>query len=100
MYNAIQLDENDNVATALCDIRANSYTVILNKDSCFSLLVHSDIPAGHKISLSFVRKGKMIIKYGHIIGRALDDIKAGDYIHIHNIESLRGRGDLDTSQTL
>jgi len=29
------------------------------------------------------------------IGIATKNIKIGDYIHVHNIESARGRGDLE-----
>ena len=35
-----------------------------------------------------------IIKYGESIGRASADIRKGEYVHIHNLEALRGRGDL------
>ena len=38
--------------------------------------------------------GENILKYGEVIGRATKDIRAGTHAHIHNIESLRGRGDL------
>ncbi len=27
------------------------------------------------------------------IGRATQEIKSGDYVHVHNVESERGRGD-------
>ena len=32
-------------------------------------------------------------KYGEIIGLATKDIQQGEYVHVHNIESCRGRGD-------
>lgn len=35
------------------------------------------------------------MKYGESIGAASSDIKKGDYVHIHNLEALRGRGDLE-----
>ena len=41
-----------------------------------------------------IRAGDSILKYGETIGRATEDIPAGRHAHIHNIESLRGRGDL------
>ncbi len=34
------------------------------------------------------------MKYGECIGAASCDIKKGDYVHVHNLEALRGRGDL------
>ncbi len=38
--------------------------------------------------------GDGVIKYGEIIGRATCDIDVGDHVHVHNVESQRGRGDL------
>ncbi len=34
-----------------------------------------------------------VYKYGESIGRATQEIKSGDYVHVHNVESERGRGD-------
>ncbi|MFQ5657413.1 MAG: SAF domain-containing protein [Candidatus Methylomirabilales bacterium] len=39
-------------------------------------------------------RGAPIIKYGQVIGRATVEIAPGDHVHVHNMESLRGRGDL------
>ena len=35
-----------------------------------------------------------LMKYGESIGRASRDIQKGDYVHVHNLEAMRGRGDL------
>jgi len=53
-----------------------------------------DIPANHKFARIDIRAGDAIIKYGLSIGRATKDIRAGQYVHVHNVESNRGRGDL------
>jgi hypothetical protein len=53
-----------------------------------------DIPSNHKFAPVDIKAGDPIIKYGLNIGRASCDIKKGQYVHIHNIESNRGRGDL------
>ncbi|WP_443110690.1 hypothetical protein [Caloramator sp. mosi_1] len=34
-----------------------------------------------------------MIKYAEEIGKATNNINKGDYVHVHNIESKRGRGD-------
>ena len=62
------------------------------KTTKISLL--DDIPANHKFARVNIKAGAPIIKYGLSIGRASRDIKAGQYVHVHNIESNRGRGDL------
>ena len=56
-----------------------------------------DIPSNHKIAPKDVPSGEPIIKYGLRIGKASCDIQKGQYVHVHNIESDRGRGDLDKS---
>jgi hypothetical protein len=56
-----------------------------------------DIPANHKLARVDIQAGAPIIKYGLSIGRASRDIRAGQYVHVHNIESNRGRGDLQGS---
>jgi altronate dehydratase small subunit len=56
-----------------------------------------DIPANHKFAPVDVRSGEPIIKYGLSIGKASCDIQKGQYVHVHNIESNRGRGDLGSS---
>jgi len=53
-----------------------------------------DIPANHKFAPVDVKSGEAIIKYGLSIGRASCDIRSGQHVHVHNIESNRGRGDL------
>ena len=54
-----------------------------------------DIPSNHKFAPVAITAGETITKYGLNIGRATCDIRQGQYVHVHNIESNRGRGDLD-----
>ena len=56
--------------------------------------MQEDISYGHKFAVRDIRAGDSILKYGETIGRATEDIPSGRHAHIHNIESLRGRGDL------
>ena len=49
---------------------------------------------GHKVSLFRIEKGERIIKYGETIGLATAKIDTGCHVHVHNLESRRGRGDL------
>jgi altronate dehydratase small subunit len=50
-----------------------------------------DIPANHKFAAADIHSGGPIIKYGLSIGRASCDIRQGQYVHVHNIESNRCR---------
>ena len=52
-----------------------------------------DVPSNHKFAPVDVKAGDTIVKYGLNIGRASCDIRKGQYVHVHNIESNRGHGD-------
>ncbi len=56
-----------------------------------------DIPANHKFAPVDIQAGEPIVKYGLTIGRASCDIKKGQHVHVQNIESNRGRGDLGSA---
>jgi altronate dehydratase small subunit len=40
-----------------------------------------------------MQHGDSIIKYGEVIGVATREIAPGQHVHVHNLESRRGRGD-------
>ncbi len=42
---------------------------------------------GHKVALRDIKKDENVIKYGYPIGHALEDIKAGEHVHTHNIKT-------------
>ena len=65
-----------------------SKIVINDRDSvAVTLTGEGNIPAGHKIAIKDVKKGEKVIKYGEIIGVAKEDIKTGDWVHVHNVKS-------------
>ena len=43
------------------------------------------IPLGHKIALHDVAEADPVTKYGYQIGVALQPIKAGQHVHVHNL---------------
>lgn len=90
---AIILKKNDNVATVLTDVSSGDIVEIIGSRKGI-IIASQPIPYGHKISLIKVGAGKNILKYGEVIGRAIKLIKPGEHVHIHNVESVRGRGDL------
>ena len=92
---AIMIKEQDNVATALRDIQPDEKAVIGIGERDKQVLIQEYIPYGHKFAVKNIRKGENILKYGEIIGRATRNIPSGAHAHIQNIESLRGRGDLE-----
>ena len=64
-------------------------SVIINKkDNVGVCLDGTDkIPAGHKYALKDIAVGEFVIKYGEIIGRATENIAAGEWVHTHNVKS-------------
>ncbi len=91
MKKAITMDPRDNVATALTELRAGDEVEVLSTTRAVvqHLRVNDSLPLGHKIALADIAAGQNIIKYGAKIGSASVPIHAGDYVHIHNVESDR-----------
>ena len=54
-----------------------------------------DIPFGFKIALKNINQGERIYKFGEAIGIARVPIAKGEMVHVHNVDGLRGRGDLE-----
>lgn len=79
----------DNVATARIVIEPEAL-LALSKDK--KIIVKEKIPFGHKIALRAIPKGGAVIKYGERIGRAVSEIKPGEWVHIHNVIGERGKG--------
>jgi altronate dehydratase small subunit len=95
---AIMINEKDNVATALRDIEKGEAIGVGMAEKIHEILIKDPIPYGHKFAAEDIVKGENIIKYGEVIGRATRDIASGAHAHIQNIESLRGRGDLESME--
>lgn len=53
---------------------------------------------GQKFAIRPIQKGEQVLKYGLSIGRATKDIAVGEWVHVHNIEPMRGRGDLHKNE--
>ncbi|MGA7414847.1 MAG: altronate dehydratase family protein [Bryobacteraceae bacterium] len=49
------------------------------------ITANATIPPGHKIALVPVRTGDAVLRYGEIIGFALQDIAPGEHVHEHNL---------------
>lgn len=86
----LRVDPLDNVAVSLGELRPGDVVSVAGR----SLTVRDLIPFGHKMALWALRKGDTVIKYGQPIGVANQDIEPGCHVHVHNVESNRGRGDL------
>jgi len=91
MIKAIIIDGKDNVATVLGNAEVGEDIQLIGQDEISTIRAISKIPRGHKIAIHDIEKGGPVIKYGEVIGKALVFIKKGEHVHIHNMDSIRGK---------
>ncbi len=92
---ALKVHDDDNVATLFAEVADGSQVEIRDKKGDITkVTVLSDIPYGHKVALTKIHIGQQITKYGEEIGVATKEINIGDHVHVHNLDSMRARGDL------
>ena len=85
-----RIHPQDNVAVALVDLIAGA---VIPSDSG-PIELTEPIAFGHKLALADIPSGAPVVKYGEQIGLASRDIRRGQHVHVHNVASTRGRGDL------
>ena len=87
------INAEDNTAVALSDLAAGDVLDIPHGDATRSVRLAEPVAFGHKFALSDIAAGAEVLKYGNVIGVASTDIKEGQHVHTHNVESIRARGD-------
>jgi ribosomal protein L2 len=86
----LRLADVDNVAVALRSLERGEMVAA----GATRVVVAGPIQVGHKLALREIPRGEAILKYGQVMGRATETIGTGEHVHVHNVEGLRGRGDL------
>lgn len=99
MLRAIVAHPEDNVGNLIGSGKSGELVecVIEGADRRLTVELKDDIPPNHKFALADIAPGEPVIKYGFPIGRATTRIAKGQLVHVHNVESTRGRGDLQKS---
>ncbi len=88
------IHQSDNVGTVVLEpLQAGDELITNGQITDLTFIAKQDIPYGHKIALQDIPKGDTVYKYGLSIGSATEHIQQGDHVHVHNVESNRGRGD-------
>jgi altronate hydrolase len=88
----LKLNRRDNVAVALSALSAGSVVRLQSG----TLELNQDIPPAHKVAIRDIEAGDPVVKYGASIGTATSLIRAGDWVHVHNLaSSLEGSIRLD-----
>jgi altronate dehydratase len=91
---AIRIDAQDNVAMAMETLVAGETLSVLSDEAqeVDRVTVITDVPlAYHKVALSEISRGDAIFKYGEVIGYATTPIERGEWVHLHNVESVNYR---------
>jgi hypothetical protein len=83
MINTIILNPQDNVAVFTKDVLAGQEVQGLG----FALLANKDFSLGDKIALTSLDTDALVYKYGLVIGKTVQPIGQGDWVHLHNIKS-------------
>jgi altronate dehydratase small subunit len=86
MKNALQVREEDNVATLLEDAAAETVEIV-GLAAHRRVELRGAIALGHKVALRGIAEGAPIFKYGVEIGEATQAIETGDWVHLHNCGS-------------
>jgi len=76
------LHGEDNVVVARTGIPSGAEFLVANGGS---VSVQENIQQGHKLASRPISKGEPILKFGQPIGFASTDIKAGEWVHTHNV---------------
>ena len=75
----VKIKDQDNVVVVVQDTAKG--TEIME-----GLVANQDIPQAHKVALTDIPAGGEIIRYGVVLGYAIDPIKKGDWINEHMLE--------------
>ena len=87
MRDFIKIHEGDNVIVALRDLSLGEVIDLGNGER---LAAKQFVPAGHKMAVQDMAVGDDVIKYGYRIGIAKEPIHAGDWVHVHNLQTALG----------
>ncbi len=90
MVKALRINDGDNCAVLLADVKKGEMVQVRTLTGTVHLAARQDIAMGHKIALVSLGVDQPIVKYGEEIGRAGAAIEAGGWIHLHNVICRRG----------
>jgi len=80
------IHERDNVAVTISDIKKGEKVAYGSSE----LTALENIDKGHKIALRDIEAGENVIKYGFAIGKTNTAVKAGQWLHTHNVKTNLG----------
>jgi altronate dehydratase len=90
-WDALALDEGDDVAVALRDLAAGASVRVRAGSDVETVSLRDAVPMGHKFARRDIAAGADVRKYGNVIGAATAAIARGAHVHVHNLVSRRAR---------
>jgi len=81
--NAVLVNPKDNIAVAIKEIKAGETVTGIGD---LELQANEDIMRNHKVAIAEVAENEPVLKYGEKIGFASKPIRAGDWVHSHNLK--------------
>lgn len=82
---AVRVHADDDVAVALSALSVGMTCSIGTDAEPLHITIKSDIPPGHKVALRDMGAGETVHKYGVPIGKLTTAVRAGEWIHSHNM---------------
>lgn len=79
----IELHPDDNICVAARPLSSGDRVSSGGSD----ITLAADVPMGHKMAVQAIAKGNAVKKFGEVIGFATTDIRAGEWVHTHNLAS-------------
>lgn len=87
---ALLIDQKDTVAVVVEPVNAGDEIRCAQPDGTEKTVKALEaVPVFHKVSVTAMKKGQAVVKYGEHIGAAAMDIQPGQHVHVHNVESVR-----------
>lgn len=83
----IQIEAKDQVVTLTQQAESGDRVCYISKGIRCEVTAGEEIPQYHKIACKHINKGEKVYKYGNEIGEAVAEIKAGEWVHMHNLRS-------------
>lgn len=87
MANALLIHPSDNVVVVTQAMGAGDTIRCAAPGGEACVTAVEAIPIYHKAALRDIPAGETVLKYGQPIGRAVKDIRTGEHVHCHNVES-------------
>ncbi|MCJ8322454.1 MAG: UxaA family hydrolase [Rhizobiales bacterium] len=88
------LDDDDNILMVIQPLKKDE-EIWLGQ---VKIKLEQDVKVGFKLARKSIDKGAEILKYGYVIGVAVNAIRQGEIIHFHNIASTYMPSVLKTEQ--